>query len=334
MPYVIPVFISHRGCPHRCLFCNQQVIAGTGRTGHSASEVALQIRTWLARPHRRAAVQVAFYGGSFTCLPRSEQDLLIGAVHPFLVAGSVSGIRLSTRPDCIDADTVAFLRERGVTVVELGVQSLDEKVLELSERGHSVEDCRRAAGLIRVAGLELGIQLMPGLPGETSRSFFSTVRQTVALAPDFVRIYPTLVIAGSGLAELYQQGLYQPLSLNRALALAAWAKKRFSGAGIRVVRMGLQPSAALERDCVAGPYHPAFGELVASRLWLQRMRGLLAACPVDKRLHLTINERDLSAVVGQRRQNMKRLATLGLAGRLDLVTSQTIARGTVEYAVC
>ncbi|MBC8209247.1 MAG: radical SAM protein [Desulfobulbaceae bacterium] len=338
MPYVIPVFIPHRGCPHRCLFCNQQVIAGAEQAENQKvagreSEVSSQITTWLERPHRPGEVQVAFYGGSFTCLPRAEQERLLAAVQPFLRAGAVNGIRLSTRPDCVDKATALFLRERGVRVVELGVQSLDEQVLALAERGHGVRDCEQAAGQIRAAGLELGVQLMPGLPGEDSRSFFRTVEQAIALAPAFVRIYPTLVIAGSALADLYEQGGYRPLSLNRALALAVWAKKRFSGAGIRVVRVGLQPSTALERDCLAGPYHPAFGELVASRIWLHRARHLLAGCPAGQQLRLTINERDLSAFVGQKRLNMKRLAALGLADRLDLVTSQTIARGMLEYVV-
>lgn len=334
MPYVIPVFIPHQGCPRQCLFCNQHSITGENAASPAApQQVKTTIEDWLARPHRAVEVQVAFYGGSFTCLPFMQQEALLGAVQPFLQSGRVQAIRLSTRPDCVDREVCVFLRERGVQVVELGVQSLDDTVLREARRGHSAADSIVAARLLNEAGMELGVQLMPGLPLENTRSFLATVRGVIALAPVFVRLYPALVIEHAELAARYRQGEYRPLSMNRAIALCALVWTLFDSAGIRVVRMGLQPSAALERELVAGPYHPAFGELVQSRLWFRRLRRALAACPADRMLRVRICPRDLSAVVGMKRMNMERLARLGLASRLELVTDMNIQRGMWEYAV-
>ena len=331
-PLVIPVFIPHQGCPHQCLFCNQNSITGR-EAGAEVVEIKQTITAWLARAHGRTGVQVAFYGGSFTCLPRGRQDELLGAVQPFLARGDVHCIRLSTRPDCLDAEICTFLKERGVAIVELGVQSLDDIVLRQSQRGHTARDCGLAVGLLQEAGIEVGIQLMPGLPGENGPSFFKGVREAVGLAPAFVRLYPVLVVNHSGLAEMYRLGNYRPLSMNRAVALCRRAREMFVLAGIRVVRIGLQPSASLEKELLAGPYHPAFGELVAARDWFRRTRTLLACCPADCRLTITIPLRDLSAFVGQKRMNITRLAQLGLADRLVIETKKEMKRGTLTYVV-
>ncbi|MEK6202034.1 MAG: radical SAM protein [Desulfobulbaceae bacterium] len=334
MPFVIPIFIPHQGCPHQCLFCNQHSITGEeGSLADVAASVAATIGEWLARPRRSALVQVAFFGGSFTCLPEARQQELLAAVQPFLQSAQVSCIRLSTRPDCVDREACSFLWSQGVRIVELGVQSLDDRVLQASWRGHSADDCRRAVALLQEAGMEVGIQLLPGLPQETTGSFLRTVREVAALAPAFVRLYPVLVVEQAGLAEMYRRGDYRPLSMNRAIALTCRAKSLLEAAGIRVVRIGLQPSAALERELVAGPYHPAFGELVASRIWLKRIRPLLAGCPAHKRLTVQISPRDLSAVIGMKRMNMQRFERLGMADRLELITDITIKRGTLLYAV-
>lgn len=331
---VIPIFIPHRGCPHQCLFCNQNSITGqTADRKDVTSEIEKTITAWLARTHGRDRVQVAFYGGSFTCLPEEQQEEMLGAVRLFLRRGDVHCIRLSTRPECIDADICRFLRERGVAIVEVGVQSLDENVLQRSRRGHTAEDCRRAVRVLHEAGIEVGIQLMPGLPGENGPSFFRGVREAIDLAPAFVRLYPTLVVDHSGLAEIYRLGNYRPLTMNRAVALCRRAKEMLIGAGIRVVRIGLQPSASLEKELLAGPYHPAFGELVAARNWFRRIRALFTGSPVGSRLIVRISERDLSAFLGPKRMNIKRLAQLGLADRLLIETEKEMQRGTLTYVV-
>ena len=329
---VVPIFISHEGCPHQCLFCNQHAI--TGKPARRLQPIGTTIEQWLARSPGYRRVQVAFYGGSFTCLPPSLQQRLLGEVRPYLLEGRVSGIRLSTRPDCITEEIVAMLRALGVVTVELGVQSLDDRVLAAARRGHTAEDSRRAIALLRAGGIEeLGVQLLPGLPGEGRGSFFRTVRGVIGLHPDFVRLYPALVVAVSPLEKIYRSGGYRPMSLNRAVALCHRAKALFSAAAIPVVRMGLQPSESLERELVAGPYHPAFGELVASRQWFLQIRKRLSGLRAGERCTVKVSHRDYSAVVGRRRMNIARLEQLGYAGRLTVIQEHQRVRGSIEYVV-
>jgi len=331
-PLVIPVFIPHEGCPHSCLFCNQQRISGVTSPPVGTSEVTEIISTWISRPgkRRRSRVQVAFYGGSFTCLETGRQRELLDGVSPFIEAGDVQEIRLSTRPDYITGKGVAFLHRHHVRIVELGVQSLDNYVLGKSLRGHSAEDAIRSSELLKKEGMELGLQLMVGLPGQNFASLRRTIEQVTRLRPDFVRIYPVLVVAGSGLAHLYRRGEYRPLSPARAVLQVAWMKKKLMAAGIRVVRMGLQPGPELEKSLLAGPYHPAFGELVNSRLMLQQVRQLLAGVGEKSMAVLSIAERDLSVFQGMRRANIERLTSLGLSDRFILQTDPGQCRGTVK----
>ena len=334
MSLIIPVFIPHQGCPRQCLFCNQISISGQQMQAVRDEEYVSQtIVTWLNRSRPHDTVQVAFYSGSFTCLAKSRQEQLLDAVQPFLRSGRVHSVRLSTRPDCVSEPVCDFLLTKGVQTVELGVQSLDDLVLTASLRGHSAQQSLDAARLLKEKGLQLGIQLMPGLPGETTRSFVATVQQVVELQPAFVRLYPTLVVEGSGLAVSYRKKEYCPLSMNRALALCCMAKERLDKAGVTIIRMGLQASKSLEDELLAGPYHPAFGEMVTGRVWFRRVRRLLAACPVDKKVRLQISSRDMSTFVGQKRVNMKRLDTLNMLARLELTTDKNMQRGTMEYAV-
>jgi len=334
-PLVIPLFIAHQGCPHRCVFCNQESITGREQAALRpvrAPEVTATIDTWLARSggdHGRS-VQVAFYGGSFTGLPREYQDELLTAVRPYLAQGRVSAIRLSTRPDCIDRETVSFLRKSGVELVELGVQAMDDRVLAASGRGHTVAAVQDAFRLLREEGMQVGGQLMIGLPEETTVSARSGARALALLAPDFVRIYPTLVVRGSALADRYAAGSYQPLSLSKAVARVAGLKTIFDQHDIPVVRMGLQPSESLERDLLAGPYHPAFGELVMGRLFFKRVRTLLAGIPASAMGTLSISPADLSIFRGQRNCSVHRLDALGLSGRMRLHLDPRQPRHTVR----
>lgn len=331
---VIPVFISHRGCPHQCLFCNQYSIAGSDQGGSEKKRTAVEIiERWLERSPHHTPVQVAFYGGSFTCLETAEQNELLGQVRPFIDEGRVNSIRLSTRPDCLTPKGIARLREKGVATVELGVQSLDDKVLRLSRRGHTADESRRAVGWLKDSGMQVGVQLLPGLPGETTGSFLQGVKEAVSMRPDLVRLYPAIVVEHSDLAGLYRKQKYTPLSMNRAIALTRRAKELFDEAGIPVVRMGLQPSESLEKEVVAGPYHPAFGELVVSRQWLKRIRKRLSALGSGETLRIVISSRDHSAVVGMRRKNIERLENLGFGGRFEIAAEKERERGSITYVV-
>jgi histone acetyltransferase (RNA polymerase elongator complex component) len=331
-PRVIPVFIPQQGCPHACLFCNQERISGAPAVRISGCEVAEIIRTWLGyfRDDRARSVQVAFYGGSFTGLAEKRQRELLGAAGPFLDRGEVQSIRLSTRPDYIDPDRLALLAAYRVRTVELGVQSLDDTVLAASRRGHTSQDVARAVHLLRTNGFQIGLQMMVGLPGQNRSSLRATVERLIRLAPDFVRIYPLLVIRGSGLARQYEQGRFQPLSLDMAVLHCAWMKEKLTRSGIRIVRMGLQPGPELERSLLAGPYHPSFGHLVDSRLMLHQVRGLLAGLEPGQCVVLTINPRDVSLFQGMGGANRERLTRLGLSDRFRLRTDPGQPRGTVR----
>jgi len=334
-PLVIPVFIPHLGCHHLCIFCNQYRISGYAKEkGVSAREVADTIENWLRRsPPGAREVQVAFYGGSFTGMEPALQEELLEAVVPYFARGVVHTIRLSTRPDYIDRKTVAFLRRKKVGIVELGVQSLDDRVLEASRRGHTAGQAIEAIRTLREGGFVVGVQLMLGLPRQTYSSLVGTVNRVAALRPDFVRIYPVLVLRDSLLANLYEASEYAPLSLGRAVAQAAWMKQRFDAHGIRTVRIGLQPGPELEANLLAGPYHQAFGELVGARIMLKQTRRILREVREGERVTLTINEKDQSLFRGVKSCNMKRLAELGLINRFTLQTDTNLPRFSIEKII-
>jgi len=335
MPLIIPYFIHHRGCPHRCMFCNQIGIAGCNEHESSDPSVDLQqtVDEWLARSPGHDTVQVAFFGGSFTCIEETLQRTLLESVAPYLESGRVDSIRMSTRPDCLSMEVCEYLKFYGVRTVEVGAQSMSDPVLERAERGHTVADIERGVGLLKACGFETGMQLMIGLPGETTRSFLDGVRAAADLGPDLVRLYPTLILGHTGLADFYRKTSWQPLSLERAVGLTATAREHFLERGVRVIRMGLQPSLDLEQQIIAGPYHPAYGELVMSRIWYRRIRRILAQTGRYETVELTISERDHSALLGDKRQNMKRFENLSSAAGLKLVLDRTMERGEFRWRV-
>ena len=314
---IIPFFIPHSGCPHQCVFCNQKNITGRKSAVHPDA-IARTIIDYCRTHTKQEIVQIAFYGGSFTALPHEEQKAYLEAARPFIRSGQIEHIRLSTRPDCINRDILSLLKSYNVRIVELGVQSLSDEVLTRSGRGHTAADTASAVKLLREYGFAVGLQLMVGLPGDSASSFSETVSCIIELKPDFVRIYPTLVIAGTPLEELYRRGQYIPLSLDEAVSLCREALERFSLAGIDVIRIGLQPTKKLEAPgtVLAGPYHPAFRELVESSLFLDRMRDLLIkrARTTDE-VTFEVHPADLSAAIGQHRFNIMTLKKeFGLQG--------------------
>lgn len=337
MGLIIPFFIQHQGCPHRCLFCNQFAISGAGpRPSVSADpvgELKDTIERWLSRSRAQSPTQVAFFGGSFTCLDEALQDDLLRGVAPFIRRGLVDSIRVSTRPECLNPDICDFLISHGVSTVELGAQSMADRVLEQSKRGHLAADTVQAARLLAEHRIETGIQLMVGLPGETTRSFLEGVEMVISLSPGFVRLYPTLVLEHTELANLYRRSSWRPLSLARAVILTGRARTRFLRRGITVIRMGLQHSTELADQLIAGPHHPAFGELVITRNWSLRVGRLLREAGTGKTLHLTISERDYSALAGMHKCNIRRLENLASGACLEVRTEKFLERNTFHYAV-
>jgi radical SAM superfamily enzyme len=275
---IIPIFLMNQGCRHRCLFCNERLTAGNRPAAVTADSFTRLVLACLSSQRtRRAPVQIAFYGGTFTGLPLHEQKRLLTLATPFLREGSVQGIRISTRPDLLDGDTLDRLKAGGVTTVELGGQSLDDDVLAASGRGHSAGDTLRAHALLRARGFATGLHLMVGLPGDSAQRFSQTVDGTIGLRPDTVRLHPTLVLRDTGLAEAFRTGRYRPLTLAEAISLCKGALKAFTRAGIPVIRLGLQTTPELEAPgaVVAGPFHPAFRSLVVAELFVEMARALL-----------------------------------------------------------
>jgi histone acetyltransferase (RNA polymerase elongator complex component) len=255
-------------------------------------------------------VEVAFYGGTFTSLSVEAQEGLLLPLQPLIASGEVHSVRLSTRPDAVDSRSAEFLAGMGVETVELGVQSMDDEVLALSGRGHDAAHTADAIRVLKRAGMAVGVQLMPGLPGDTTGKALASLDAVLRLSPDFLRIYPTLVIAGTRLETLYQSGAYTPLSLADAVSLCKAMLHMTLAERVRVVRIGLQPTAEMDAGgvIIAGPYHPAFRQLVEAALCydlLSRLtRGMTAASP----LTVFCAPSRVSDLTGQRRENIKRLA--------------------------
>lgn len=304
---ILPVFVPHLGCPHQCVFCDQRRISGWQKPP-SPEEVCEMVQRAAALPRSGAERQLAFYGGSFTAVPEPLQNALLQAGRKAMETGQVDSLRLSTRPDALDERTLERLRSYGVRTIELGAQSMDGEVLRLSGRGHSAEDVRRAAERIRARGFELILQMMTGLPGDTEEKCLDTARQLIALRPDGMRIYPTVVVRGTELYELWQRGLYREHTVEEAVDWCAKLLPLFESAGIPVIRLGLNPTEELSAGAAAaGAYHPALGELVKSRVLLNRARELLRGTEEGASVKLGVSPRLLSQMIGQNGANRETL---------------------------
>jgi len=251
--------------------------------------------------------QVAFYGGSFTAIGRDDQVRYLKEVQPFLASGLIDSIRISTRPDALDEETLFLLKEYGVKTVEIGVQSMIDEVLSLALRGHCAEDTVSATLRLKQWGFEVGHQLMIGLPGDTCDRFLQTLDRVIELKPDFVRIHPTLVLKGAPLESFWREGRYSPLQLDEAVQ---WLKKgllKLENSSIPVARIGLQPTLELERDYLAGPYHPAFRQLVESAIFFDLAASLLQVSQKKGRALFLCHPKEISNLRGQKNENILRL---------------------------
>lgn len=278
-----------------------------------------------------AQAELAFFGGSFTAIAPDYRRSLLEAAWPYVKSGAYRGIRVSTRPDAVDAAVLAQLRAFGVTTVELGAQSMDDAVLVKNGRGHTAAQTVEAARLVRAAGLSLGLQMMTGLPGDTPDGARATARAFAALHPSQVRIYPAIVLRGTGMAASWARGDYVPQPLEDAVSLCTQLLGFFEARGIRVIRLGLHATPQLEAHYLAGPWHPAFGELCRARQYLAGVRAALAACASPggaQRIFLA--PADQSKAVGQHRCNLAALAAEGR--RVSFVPQPGIPRGWIQLA--
>ena len=298
---ILPIFVPQRGCPHQCVFCDQRTISGCHRPVTAADVTRLLTE---ALPLAGQGMEVAFYGGSFTAIPAEQQQELLDAVEPFLETGAVASVRVSTRPDAITPEALERLRRGGVRTVELGCQSMDDVVLNASGRGHGREVVAPAVALLRQYGFSVILQMMTGLPEQTDKNALETAHALAALQPDGVRLYPTVVVRGTALAERYADGSYRPQTLEEATALGAEILELFLRSDIPVLRIGLQPSEELAQSVMAGPYHPALGELVKSRVYRNRAQALLETVPPGSNAVLAVAPNRASLMTGQKRCNV------------------------------
>ena len=270
---IIPIFIPHRGCPNDCVFCNQKAITAR-QTDVTPADARNIIDSYLPTLEGRGleTIEVAFFGGSFTGIPMEDQSAFLAVAQEYKSKGLIDKIHMSTRPDYINEEILDNLIKYEADIVELGVQSFDPKVLVASNRGHSVEDVYRACDLIKSYGLELGIQLMIGLPQDSLESCLYSAKETVRMEPSIARLYPTVVLNDTELLRMYERGEYEPLSTDEAVAITKEMYKIIASAGIKIIRVGLKSTDLIndsdsdQNQTVGHTYHPAFRQLVEGEI--------------------------------------------------------------------
>lgn len=308
----IPVFIPHRGCPNACVFCDQHLISGCAGEENSAALVAEARKTVeqaLVTLSPDTQCEIAYFGGSFTGIDPELMEALLALAAEYTAAGLVSGIRFSTRPDYLGDDVLCRLARYPVKTVELGVQSLSDRVLSACCRGHCSADALGAIARLRTAGYGVTGQMMLGLPGAAFEDELTTARGLIKAGVTSVRIYPTLVLRGTRLAQMLEAGTYRPLLLDEAVERTADLLSLFDAAGVEVLRVGLQETDGLCADTViAGPHHPAFGELAMGECFYRRSRELLAGGGFPgEQVTIAVPRGRTSAMVGQKKRNLTRL---------------------------
>ena len=324
--YIIPVFVPHLGCPNDCIFCNQKSISGQ-KKNITKEDAKKTIDNFLENiKDKDAKKEIAFFGGSFTGIDEKTQEELLQIAYDYIKNGKVDSIRISTRPDYINKEILKRLKKYKVKTIELGVQSANDYILGRANRGHTFKDVERASKLIRWYGFNLGHQMMVGLPESTRIDEINTAKALIKLKPKMIRIYPVLVIKGTKLEKEYNEGIYEPLSVVQAVEISKQLVRLFTDKKIEVIRVGLQNTDEIcapgdkNSEVVAGPFHPAFGQLVESSMWydaiLEKIKKLNTKV---KEVEVTVNPADVNNVIGHKRENIKKLQELY---ELDLIVKQ------------
>ena len=312
--YIIPIFVPHLGCPNNCTFCNQKKISGQTKMV-TAKDVDDTINYYLKNfKDNHKYVEVAFFGGSFTAIEKEKQIELLEAVQKYIKNKLVNSIRISTRPDCIDKEILKRMKKYHVKTIELGVQSTNNYILEKCKRGHTGEDVKKASKLIRSHGFILGHQMMIGLPESTKQDEINTAKELIKLKPKIVRIYPVLVIKDTELAEEYEKGEYTPLTVGQAVERCKDIVTMFNKNKINIIRIGLQNTEEItdpsseQSSVIAGPYHPAFRQLVESSMWydsiVDRIKKVNAKV---KKVKIIANDVNINNIIGHKKENIIKL---------------------------
>lgn len=332
--FIIPIFIPHQGCPHRCVFCQQSTITNASERLPTPDDIRTTVDVAIKSKHflNQGPTEVAFYGGTFTSLPAASMTHMLGAVRPYIEENIIQSIRLSTRPDSLSEAKLDILDSFGVSTVELGVQSMNDNVLALSNRGHTSHDTINAVQLLRARGFTIGIQLMPGLPGDSEEVFMDTIDKVIGLRPHMVRLYPTLVMRGTKLAQWYKQGKYTPMGLTHTVSVCKEACIGLESSGIPVIRIGLMSSPSLLRqgEIIAGPWHPSLGFLVQSAIHLERLRPYLPTVGDKRNILLRAPREEIPLVRGHRKAGIKYIEAITGAVVKDIMPDDSIPPGTIS----
>ena len=328
--YIIPIFVPHEGCPHTCVFCNQNSITGIQQK-IDGEYVRRTIEEYLETiEHTNATIDVSFFGGTFTAININKQRELLKVAKEFKDVGKIKYIRMSTRPDYIDEFILENLKQYDADIIELGVQSLDDEVLIKSGRGHSAEDVEKASKLIKEYGFTLGHQIMLGLPGDTEEKDINTARKSIKMKPDICRIYPSLVIKNTPMELLLEKKEYSPYTLDEAVEISKNIYKMYAANGINVIRIGLQPTEEInyDKEIVEGPFHPAFRELVESSIY----KDLILKCvSINGELNsLKINPKDISKLYANKKRYFNDMLKSINKSKLKVYQDDKIKRGSIE----
>lgn len=312
--YIIPIFVPHLGCPNNCTFCNQKRISG--QTKMVTAQDVKDIIAFFLKNFRDdyKYVEVAFFGGSFTAIDEKTQVELLEAVQEYIQNKKVNSIRISTRPDCIDKEILKRMKKYHVKTIELGVQSTNNYILKRCKRGHTYEDTKKASKLIRRYGFILGHQMMVGLPESTKQDEINTAKELIRLKPKIVRIYPVLVIKDTELADEYERGDYTPLTVGQAVERCKDIVDLFNRNKINVIRVGLQNTEEItdpgteKSSVIAGPYHPAFRQLVESSMWYDSIVNKIKKVNAKvKKVKIIANDVNVNNIIGHKKENIEKL---------------------------
>lgn len=331
---IVPVFIPHQGCPFQCIYCRQDKITDQSMMPVSASYIQKILDTSLESPRFLSAhvKEVAFYGGTFTNIPLEKMKEFLEATAPYLRQGLFKSIRVSTRPDSINGETLKLMKGYGVSTVELGAQSMDDSVLMLSKRGHTSRDTISAVALLKRYGFKVGIQLMPGLPGDSESIFNNTIDKVIDLHPDMARLYPAIVIRETELASMYHTGAYSPLTLDEAVRICSESCIRLEDNDIPVIRIGLMSSSSLLRDgeILAGPWHSAFGFLVRSYIHQNKIEPLLPKITGRVNIGVRAPGREIPLIRGYKNEGVRRIEERSGAKVIYIKSDDSIPNGQIE----
>lgn len=304
--YTIPIFIPHLGCKNECIFCNQRKISGKS-SDVKLEDVSKEIDERLSSFKYRKKIQIAFFGGSFTGLDIADQVKYLTLANKYIEQGKVDSIRISTRPDYISVDILKLLKRYNVETIELGVQSMDEEVLETSKRGHTSKDVIKASRLINLFGFELGFQIMIGLPKSTEEKERQTIRKLLKFNPSQLRIYPVYVLKESKLYDMFEVGSYTPLNLDEAIERSAKVIYECRNSNVQIIRIGLQSTEEISQNNngIFGPISDNFGEHALARLVVLEIEDNIKNMDLEKidEINIVCNKRYLSIVVGPKKKN-------------------------------